>query len=1099
MEIGKVKGGDASFLQIRMAGTVHSPEVGLPDLPVWRDLLQLPPAGRVEVVEVKASPRRIRLTERYGRLPVVPVQPSHPKHGVRPQQWHYDKARYRQDRWLGDSLVKIAPAGVLRGKRLALLTVSPFRYNPVRGELQLFSEVEITLRITGTGTKGASTALAAPAFEALDRLFLNASSSQTEASSVPLAPERYLILTLHEYAHALGDFVRWKRRQGFRVEMIFRGDSAVGSTADSLKDYLRSLYLSATAQNPAPSYLLIVGDTPQIPPSANPGRVTDLYYATYDGPDDYLPDLYYGRLPARDTTELLAMLDKLLEYEQYRFPDPSYLRRAVLVAGIDGTYGARWGNGQINYAFCHYINEDHGYDPSVYPYPVSGNSDAQIIEDISNGVSFVNYTGHGLSNGWKDPSFTLSDIPGLQNIHRYPLVLTNGCETAAFGVDECFGEAMVRAAGKGAVAYIGCSDDSYWDEDYYWAVGVGPIVADPTYEESSLGMYDRLYHDHQEPPEEWYVSASQMIFAGNLSVMKGNPSRAEYYWQIYHLFGDPSMLPWLAVPDTMEVWIPATLPASATFLPVVAEPQAYAGVTLGDTLLGAATIGPSGSLDLPLSSLPDTGTFTVTVTRQNRVPVVRTVRIIPDSLPYLKVDTLLLYDTNGVPVEAPRQEGVYRVDVVLTNTGGKPAETVSAALRNPTSWIRLQDTVAGPFSLAARTCDTLASAFRFQVIDSLPDHTLQVFHLHFSDTSGNSWDSWRTRFLLAAVPRLGRMSIDDLQEGNGNYRLDKGEKASLLLKVFNEGHAPMEGGHVSLLLTPSLVKASWQTIPLPRIEPGQEVTLSFPVEIADTVPPGSFLIAATTLNSSRYSVSDTFSFPVDRVYDDFEHGNLLALPWKTGDVDVPWEIDGNTAWHGTMSAVSGRIGHGQSSTLTVQCYVPQDDSIVFHVKVSSEKDYDILHFYIDEEEKESWSGEVEWRRVVFPVDSGEHTFKWVYRKDGNTSRGLDRAWIDMVFFPAHTFSHYIVQGERELRDERKRLLLYPNPAGDHLTVSAGMPVRIDQMFLLDMKGTRWPVRERSSASWDNTFTLTTAHLPPGTYLLVILTDKGRWVAPFVKR
>ena len=73
--------------------------------------------------------------------------------------------------------------------------------------------------------------------------------------------------------------------------------------------------------------------------------------------------------------------------------------------------------------------------------------------------------------------------------------------------------------------------------------------------------------------------------------------------------------------------------------------------------------------------------------------------------------------------------------------------------------------------------------------------------------------------------------------------------------------------------------------------------------------------------------------------------------------------------------------------------------ISFFYKVSSEGSYDYLRFYIDNSEMGAWSGEVSWTEAVYPVSSGEHTFRWVYDKDGSVDSGSDRGWIDYIVFP----------------------------------------------------------------------------------------------------
>jgi hypothetical protein len=79
--------------------------------------------------------------------------------------------------------------------------------------------------------------------------------------------------------------------------------------------------------------------------------------------------------------------------------------------------------------------------------------------------------------------------------------------------------------------------------------------------------------------------------------------------------------------------------------------------------------------------------------------------------------------------------------------------------------------------------------------------------------------------------------------------------------------------------------------------------------------------------------------------------------------------------------------------------IPEDGDISFWRKVSSEATYDCLKFYIDNNETGSWSGEVGWSGVSFPVTSGNHTFKWTYSKDVSQVGGNDCAWLDDILFP----------------------------------------------------------------------------------------------------
>ena len=72
--------------------------------------------------------------------------------------------------------------------------------------------------------------------------------------------------------------------------------------------------------------------------------------------------------------------------------------------------------------------------------------------------------------------------------------------------------------------------------------------------------------------------------------------------------------------------------------------------------------------------------------------------------------------------------------------------------------------------------------------------------------------------------------------------------------------------------------------------------------------------------------------------------------------------------------------------------------MAFWWRVSSESDFDFLHFVLDGQTNASLSGQTEWARLVLPLPEGTHTLRWVYSKDEASAAGLDAAWLDEVVF-----------------------------------------------------------------------------------------------------
>ena len=56
-------------------------------------------------------------------------------------------------------------------------------------------------------------------------------------------------------------------------------------------------------------------------------------------------------------------------------------------------------------------------------------------------------------------------------------------------------------------------------------MGYGPVVPrGADYEETGLGTYDGIFHDHGEDIDQWYVVQDALIFCGNLGVEESGSS-----------------------------------------------------------------------------------------------------------------------------------------------------------------------------------------------------------------------------------------------------------------------------------------------------------------------------------------------------------------------------------------------------------------------------------------------------------------------------------------------------------------------------------------------------------------------------------------------
>ncbi|MCJ7449863.1 MAG: T9SS type A sorting domain-containing protein [Bacteroidales bacterium] len=170
----------------------------------------------------------------------------------------------------------------------------------------------------------------------------------------------------------------------------------------------------------------------------------------------------------------------------------------------------------------------------------------------------------------------------------------------------------------------------------------------------------------------------------------------------------------------------------------------------------------------------------------------------------------------------------------------------------------------------------------------------------------------------------------------------------------------------------------------------------------------------------------------DKYTETFESGNLSSsapFVWVTSD-PVKWEITNEVPHTGTYSICSGRISDNGKSEISLNIVTSENDLINFAYKVSSEKGFDFLRFYIDGSLISSWSGESDWSIASYPIQKGSHTLKWAYEKDDYFQKGADRSWIDDIFLPNSTIT-YIT---KDLSINDYKVIAYPNPVKQNLTL-----------------------------------------------------------------
>ncbi|MBR4505583.1 MAG: T9SS type A sorting domain-containing protein [Bacteroidales bacterium] len=1000
-----------------------APDTGLPALPQASRLVVLPRGAELRVERCEHGESEV-LPLPEGKI-LMPWQGAAVK-DAEPLAVGADKAVYATDsyvRW--GNPVEVENLGAMGSWQLFRVTVHPVAYNPVAGEVTVEQHISATLTTTG---------------------------SQLLETSVRL-PERYLIVSRPQFREGLQPFVHWKRQEGYKVTEIY---------ADTNKrDEVKALISGAFGDGimaPTPSYILIVGDAAQIQAYVGTSRPTglnthptDLYYAEHTG--DYLPDAIVGRWPVNDTAELRAVVEKTLRYERGINLDTDALNRVLLVAGTESQNPAPvTTNGQVNYLKREIRQAEPLVDTFCYYNPTSANQRGAILADIRNGIGLLNYTAHCTTAGWSNPAVSFTTIDTLDA--QFPTVYVNNCCQSNNFTGTCFGEQLLRMPHSGGVAVIGATNSTLWNEDYYWSVGPKyPLSTDPQHDSLRPGAFDRWIGGEIN-------TVGQLLAAGNLAVMAFGSPYDRFYWEIYNLFGDPALVPWIGVPQRVQLSVPDTLAVGTMELRVSGTPGALVSAVQGNELLGVVRLDEHCSSLLRFCRATDTLPVLFTATKPRMLPV-----------------------EYAVPSAMPRGKAAAFTDVTLGH--GQVAFTLVNLGTDTLYGVGVTLTEADSGSMyASFSADTLA-------IDTLlpqATHTTYlIYHidrwapqlaatLAATDSDGDSW-------CLSLGLNLGVMT-----EMTFSIRNTDTSAATALLRgqTYLVGATP--NGYYDTINTSAVVLPGNDTFEL-----GGGGWM--PVAVGDDA--AHIRIAGLLGHGNCFRNYEYYAI-VGCNCDGFGNG-MQAYPWQTGGTQ-PWTVDSTVSHSGRYSLRSGAIDYRQTSDLTLQLLLPNDDSISFWLRTSSEQSYDKLAFYIDGIRALEASGDNDWRRYAYRLMSGAHSLRWRYVKDESTSIGGDCVWLDDVSMPLAlwdapygTDSDDGMLGIADKPVAECSMRLYPNPSNGNVTITAD-GLDDGSLQVSDLYGRIVYAADLHTVDMSSTLNLP---LPDGIYFVELRTDSGTMRAKMI--
>ncbi len=397
---------------------------------------------------------------------------------------------------------------------------------------------------------------------------MNASAAGTTWKDAP----HYLILTVPAYAQAANTFKAWKQKMGFNVTVLSQSSWTSASIKSSISAQYQSQYNL--------QYVLLFGNEDALPgmafPTSRGTRYTDYLYGCMDGDNDMMSDLFMGRISITSLTEANTVVNKIIAYEKTPPTQTSFYNKAIGASyfqdydPLDGYEDRRFvktcedirtallGKGismsriytahaGVNPRFWNKGTYDYGGElPSDLKKPnfAWNGSKTDIISQINSGVLFALHRDHGAIYGWGDPSFTTTDLSGLNNKNLTPVVFSLNCESGTYQAGDaypvCFAEKFLSMQG-GAVGVFAASAISYSGYNDALALEMFRCVWPDASFPASFPSYS-----HPESETNAKIATLGGILKRGIDCMAQYYSNSQdsyipYTKKIFHCFGDPSM------------------------------------------------------------------------------------------------------------------------------------------------------------------------------------------------------------------------------------------------------------------------------------------------------------------------------------------------------------------------------------------------------------------------------------------------------------------------------------------------------------------------------------------------------------------------------
>jgi len=902
---------------------------------------------------------------------------------------------YNESGLYPEQLAGLSSSYRMRGVSGQTLWLNPVQYDAANKTLRV--STSFTVEIIDEQAQSNIKSISKGQQEILAKRFLN--YSNLEARYDPISEVgSMLVISAADYMETVEDLVDWKIQKGIETTLIDVAE--IGDNPEDLLAYIQEYY-----DNNNLAYVLLVGDENAIPTiQTSNNNACDHCYSYLDG-DDHYADIFVGRFNGEGVEHIRTMVDRTLEYEINPNTEVDWMSRAIGLGsnegpGDDGEYDYEHLNNlkiqMLDYNFTEIFECYQGSNAQASPTvgePSAdldgGPSTQSLIDHIDNGVSFLNYTGHGGHTSLSTGGYDINAVDQQTNNGRYPYLVAVACCVGDFqndfGAGPCLGDAWIRATDNSTGLPTGGIGGVFSSILQSWAPPM----------EGQDEMTNILTENALYPTRHTIGGVSLMGMASMIDAYEGGGINMADTWNI---FGDPSVVLRTAMPQQLVANHAPFVSINAGNISIACEVEgATIAASYEGNILGVGTV-ENGLLNLELNNIAGPITFMLTGTAYNHIPYQAEVSVTVDAGVYMISSINYVNDANGNDNGLADYSEEVSVDLDFSNVGLADADGLSAEVTTTsTDVVMLNGSIPSIPSLIQGTNTIVTDAFSFEVNEYIEDGEAVQFEIEITD-GVDVWYSYASITLHAPKLDIDEsyvMSDDASIQSNG--RFDAGETVTISIEVENAGSADLYTVNHLLTEDSPYITIDEASIVSNTLANGDLISLEFDVSADASVPLNHKVTFDFSSESGYYSDAIAFDLSVNLNLEDFEDEDYIAE--YISDGLYPWYTDYTNSVSGTSSLRSGNIDDEQMSEMTISIDVVEAGDLIFNSRVSTEEDYDFLTFYINDFEVGSWSGEIPWSSYSFPLNVGQYELRWSYVKDFTVSSGDDAVWVDDVIFP----------------------------------------------------------------------------------------------------